>query len=63
MIPVDVLYPPAMVATRIEMTVANFYDQVPVRGVYIIDATLDHQGQCQGLLLSGFAVLTIDPQR
>ena len=40
MIPVDVLYPPAMVGTALEMTVANFYGQVPVRGVYTIDATL-----------------------
>ncbi len=40
MIPVDVLYPPAMVATALELTVANFYDQVPVRGSYILNATL-----------------------
>ncbi|MBB5042715.1 substrate-binding domain-containing protein [Shinella fusca] len=40
MIPVDVLYPPAMVGTALEMTAANFYGQVPVRGVYTIDATL-----------------------
>ncbi|MFA1621456.1 substrate-binding domain-containing protein [Rhizobium mongolense] len=40
LIPVDVLYPPAMVATAMEMTAANFYDQVPVRGTYILDATL-----------------------
>ena len=40
MIPVDVLYPPAMIATAMELTVANFYDQVPVRGRYILDATL-----------------------
>ncbi|UHS64020.1 substrate-binding domain-containing protein [Agrobacterium vaccinii] len=40
MIPVDVLYPPAMVATAMELTAANFYDQVPVRGTYILDATL-----------------------
>ena len=40
MIPVDVLYPPAMVGTALELTVANFYGQVPVRGNYIMDATL-----------------------
>ena len=40
MIPVDVLYPPAMIATAMELTVANFYDQVPVRGRFILDATL-----------------------
>ena len=40
MIPVDVLYPPAMVATAMQLTAANFYDQVPVSGSYILDATL-----------------------
>lgn len=40
MIPVDVLYPPAMVATAMQLTAANFYDQVPVRGTFILDATL-----------------------
>ncbi len=40
MVPVDVLYPPAMIATAMELTVANFYDQVPVRGRFILDATL-----------------------
>ena len=40
LVPVDVLYPPAMVATAMELTVGNFYDQVPVRGRFILDATL-----------------------
>ncbi len=40
MIPVDVLYPPAMVGTAMELTAASLYDQVPVRGTYILDATL-----------------------
>ncbi|KXF79158.1 ABC transporter substrate-binding protein [Paramesorhizobium deserti] len=40
MIPVDVLYPPAMIATAMELTAGNFHDQVPVRGNYILDATL-----------------------
>jgi ribose transport system substrate-binding protein len=40
LIPVDVLYPPAMVGTALELTAANFYNQVPVRGSYILDATL-----------------------
>jgi len=40
MIPVDVLYPPAMVGTALEMTVANFYGQVPIRGTMLLDATL-----------------------
>ncbi|NBZ87704.1 substrate-binding domain-containing protein [Stagnihabitans tardus] len=40
MIPVDVLYPPAMVGTALEMTVAGIYGQVPVRGTFTVDATL-----------------------
>lgn len=40
LIPVDVLYPPAMVAIAMELTAANFYNQAPVRGSYILDATL-----------------------
>jgi ribose transport system substrate-binding protein len=40
LVPVDVLYPPAMIGTAMELTAANFYDQVPVRGTYIMDATL-----------------------
>jgi len=40
LIPVDVLYPPAMVGTALELTVAGLVDQVPIRGSYILDATL-----------------------
>ncbi|MDH6233964.1 ribose transport system substrate-binding protein [Mesorhizobium soli] len=40
LIPVDVLYPPAMIGTALQLTAANFYDQVPVRGSFILDATL-----------------------
>ena len=40
MMPVNVLYPPAMVATALELTVSGLYDQVPIRGKYILDATL-----------------------
>lgn len=40
MVPVDVLYPPAMVGTAMELTAAGLIDQVPVRGEYILDATL-----------------------
>jgi ribose transport system substrate-binding protein len=40
LIPVDVLYSPAMIGTAIQLTVANFYDQIPVKGTYIMDATL-----------------------
>jgi ribose transport system substrate-binding protein len=40
LVPVDVLYPPAMIGTAMELTAANLYDQVPVRGNYILDATL-----------------------
>ena len=40
LIPVDVLYPPAMIGTAMELTAATLYDKVPVRGNYILDATL-----------------------
>lgn len=40
MVPVDVLYPPAMVSTAMELTAAGLLDQVPVHGTYILDATL-----------------------
>ena len=40
MVPVDVLYPPAMVAVAMDLTAANLYAQLPVRGRYILDATL-----------------------
>ncbi|CAN5307137.1 substrate-binding domain-containing protein [soil metagenome] len=39
-VPVNVAYPPAMVGTAIELTVAGVVDKVPVRGSYILDATL-----------------------
>lgn len=40
MMPVNVLYPPAMVGTALELTAAAITDQVPVSGNYILDATL-----------------------
>jgi ribose transport system substrate-binding protein len=40
LVPVDVLYPPAMIATAMQLTADGFYDQVPVSGEYILDATL-----------------------
>jgi ribose transport system substrate-binding protein len=40
MVPVDVLYPPAMVGTAMQLTAAALYSQVPVRGTYTLDATL-----------------------
>jgi ribose transport system substrate-binding protein len=48
MIPVDVLYPPAMVGTALQLTAANFYDQVPVSGSYILDATLVTKENAKG---------------
>jgi ribose transport system substrate-binding protein len=40
MIPVDVLYPPAMVGTAMELTAAAVFNNVPVHGTYVLDATL-----------------------
>ncbi|MQT14914.1 substrate-binding domain-containing protein [Segnochrobactrum spirostomi] len=47
-IPVDVLYPPAMVGTAMELTAAALYDQVPVRGTYTLDATLVTKDNAKG---------------
>ena len=40
MIPVDVLYPPAMVGTALQLTAAAVFSSVPVHGTYVLDATL-----------------------
>ena len=40
MIPVDVLYPPAMVGTALQLTAAAVFSNVPVHGTYVLDATL-----------------------
>lgn len=40
MIPVDILYPPAMIGTAMELTTAAIFNQIPVRGTYTLDATL-----------------------
>ena len=40
LVPVDVLYPPAMIATAIDVTVANFTSNGPVTGTYILGAPL-----------------------
>ncbi|MEM5502714.1 substrate-binding domain-containing protein [Ahrensia kielensis] len=38
--PIDVLYPPAMLATAMDLTVASFKSNGPVAGRYILGATL-----------------------
>jgi len=40
MIPVDVLYSPSMVAVAMDVTAAGLEDRLPVRGSYILNATL-----------------------
>ncbi len=51
LIPVDVLYPPAMVGTALELTCRQpVAGQVPVRGSYILDATLITKENRQGVL-------------
>lgn len=39
-VPADVTYPPAMIATAIEMTALNFVSNAPVAGEFIIDSVL-----------------------
>ncbi|WP_417682253.1 substrate-binding domain-containing protein [Roseibium sp.] len=40
LMPVDVLYPPAMIATAMDLTVSHFKSNGPVAGRYILGATL-----------------------
>jgi ribose transport system substrate-binding protein len=40
LIPVNVLYPPAMIATAIEVTALKFVSNVPILGRYILDSPL-----------------------
>jgi ribose transport system substrate-binding protein len=40
MVPVDVLYSPSMVAVAMDLTAAGLEDHLPVRGSYILNATL-----------------------
>lgn len=40
LVPVDVLYPPAMIATAMEVTALNFVSTVPILGRYILDSPL-----------------------
>ena len=47
MVPVNVLYPPAMIATAIQVTVAHFYGGAPVRGTYLIASPLINQANAK----------------
>jgi ribose transport system substrate-binding protein len=47
LIPVDVLYPPAMIATAMDVTVANFMSNAPVQGQYILSAPLVTQDNAE----------------
>lgn len=40
LVPVDVLYPPAMIATAMRVTALNYVSDVPIEGEYILGATL-----------------------
>lgn len=40
LVPVDVLYPPAMIATAMEVTALRFVSNVPILGRYILDSPL-----------------------
>jgi ribose transport system substrate-binding protein len=40
MIPANVSYPPAMIATAMGVTAANFYGNAPTRGTYVLNAEL-----------------------
>ncbi|WP_230530011.1 ABC transporter substrate-binding protein [Microvirga roseola] len=40
MIPANVSYPPAMIATAMNTTASQFYSNAPMRGTYVLDAEL-----------------------
>ena len=40
MIPADVSYPPAMIATAMDVTAAQFFTNAPMRGTYVLNAQL-----------------------
>jgi ribose transport system substrate-binding protein len=40
LVPVDVLYPPSMIATAMEVTALYYVSDVPVLGEFILGATL-----------------------
>ncbi|MEE1656155.1 ABC transporter substrate-binding protein [Microvirga sp. CF3062] len=40
MIPVNVTYPPALVATAMHVTAAHFYSNAPMRGTFVLNAQL-----------------------
>ena len=40
LVPANVLYPPAMIATAMEVTALNFVSSVPILGEYILDSPL-----------------------
>lgn len=47
MVPVNVLYPPAMIATALQVTVAHYYGGAPVRGTYLISSPLITQANAK----------------
>ena len=52
MIPVDVLYPPGMVKTAMNITASNLTGKLPVRGNLYLECAARHKRQRQGILLS-----------
>ena len=58
MIPVDVLYPPAMVATAMDLTALGLEEKMPVQGNYILNATLVTKENAKNFYYPRLAVLT-----
>jgi len=40
LVPAPALYPPAMIATAMELTALHFVSDVPIRGEFILHSTL-----------------------
>ena len=51
MIPADVSYPPAMIATAMNVTAAQFFTNAPMRGTYVLNAQLITKDNAEELLL------------
>ncbi|KAB0267418.1 ABC transporter substrate-binding protein [Microvirga brassicacearum] len=47
MIPADVSYPPAMIATAMTVTAAHFFTNAPMRGTYVLNAQLITKGNAK----------------
>ena len=58
MIPADVSYPPAMIATAMNVTAAQFFTNAPMRGTYVLNAQLITKDNAKDHYFPDFALLS-----